>query len=122
MLCVVFVSLIMNVCPFFSIVKSPAHHLIIIFILVYFSEKYISGKFCECNNFGCPRFEGLLCGGEDKGVCVCGECVCTEDFLGDNCGDKNCTKGRKLCVNDGKVCIVSVQRVFVAGSFLYFGH
>lgn len=23
----------------------------------------ISGKFCECNNFGCDRYEGKLCGG-----------------------------------------------------------
>ena len=37
-------------------------------------------------------------------MCRCGECVCTEAFLGDNCGQKNCTVGRKECTKNGVIC------------------
>lgn len=69
-------------------------------------SRKISGTFCQCNNFGCDRYKGLICGGPSRGECKCGKCDCTEAFLGDNCGQRNCTLGRKECISpaDGKIC------------------
>jgi len=69
------------------------------------SNEKISGKYCECNNYGCDRYDGKLCGGPGRGECDCGECKCTEAFLGDNCGEVNCTLGEKNCIGpDGLKC------------------
>ncbi|XP_057295114.1 integrin beta-1-A-like isoform X2 [Hydractinia symbiolongicarpus] len=62
--------------------------------------EFITGRYCECNNFGCPRYEGKVCGGPDRGVCECGRCKCKETFLGENCGEVNCTRERINCVSD----------------------
>lgn len=64
----------------------------------------ISGPFCECKNFGCPKFLGQECGGV-RGSCQCGTCVCNEGYEGDNCNKIDCVGiTRSKCTNDGKVC------------------
>ncbi|XP_057293843.1 integrin beta-1-A-like isoform X2 [Hydractinia symbiolongicarpus] len=62
--------------------------------------EFITGRYCECNNFGCPRYEGKVCGGPGRGVCECGRCICKEAFLGENCGAVDCTAGRVNCISD----------------------
>ncbi|XP_057293922.1 integrin beta-2-like [Hydractinia symbiolongicarpus] len=59
----------------------------------------ITGKFCQCNNFGCDRHEGKVCGGKDRGVCDCGQCRCETGFLGSNCGKVDCSVGKKNCLH-----------------------
>lgn len=68
-------------------------------------SKKISGTYCQCNNFGCDRYNGKICGGPERGLCKCGKCVCNEAFQGENCGTRNCTLGAKECLTkEGKVC------------------
>lgn len=55
----------------------------------------ITGKQCECNNFDCARYNGLLCSGEEKGECRCGKCDCKNNRMGDAC---ECASSQ-LCVN-----------------------
>nr|XP_033801508.1 integrin beta-5 [Geotrypetes seraphini] len=60
----------------------------------------ISGPFCECDDFSCPRYKGVLCSGH--GECVCGECKCHAGFIGDNC---NCSTETDRCISgDGQMC------------------
>lgn len=67
--------------------------------------KIISGTYCQCNNFGCDRYNGKICGGKERGTCKCGKCVCAKEFQGENCGQKNCTLGKKECISaDGQIC------------------
>nr|CRX73280.1 Integrin beta-3 [Hydra vulgaris] len=65
----------------------------------------VTGKFCECRNFGCDLFEGKECGGDTRGACVCGQCVCNKGFLGSNCGSIDCNYNLQTkCTVDGVVC------------------
>ncbi|XP_066912333.1 integrin beta-1-like [Clytia hemisphaerica] len=57
----------------------------------------VSGKYCQCTNFGCDYHKGEVCGGADRGICVCNKCVCNEPFIGQNCGEVNCTIADKQC-------------------------
>ncbi|KAG5850493.1 hypothetical protein ANANG_G00083050 [Anguilla anguilla] len=41
------------------------------------------GKYCECDNFHCDQYQGLLCGGQGK--CKCGVCQCFPGFTGSAC-------------------------------------
>ncbi|XP_069791489.1 integrin beta-6 isoform X2 [Narcine bancroftii] len=69
----------------------------------------IYGAFCECDDFSCVRFNGLLCGGH--GSCDCGECLCDQGWTGEYC---NCTTSIDLCISaDGVLC--SGQGVCVCG-------
>lgn len=61
------------------------------------------GKFCECNNFTCPRVGGKLCSGH--GDCVCGKCVCAPGWIGDDCG----------CENDTSNCIIGNDTTICSG-------
>ncbi|XP_065665072.1 integrin beta-1-A isoform X2 [Hydra vulgaris] len=67
-------------------------------------EERIYGKYCQCNNFGCDRYQGKICGGPERGVCDCQECKCKEAFQGANCGAINCTIGAKNCRKDNQIC------------------
>ena len=40
----------------------------------------VSGDYCECDNFSCDRYDGLLCSGPDHGECVCGKCMCNSEW------------------------------------------
>ncbi|XP_071185568.1 integrin beta-6-like isoform X2 [Salvelinus alpinus] len=60
----------------------------------------VYGAYCECDDFSCVRFRGLLCGGH--GDCDCGECVCHSGWMGEYC---NCSSSRDTCVSeDGVLC------------------
>ncbi|XP_070813178.1 integrin beta-5 [Pituophis catenifer annectens] len=60
----------------------------------------IYGLFCECDDFSCPRYKGILCSGH--GECHCGECKCHNGYIGDNC---NCSIDTGRCLsNDGQMC------------------
>ncbi|KAK4304644.1 hypothetical protein Pmani_023412 [Petrolisthes manimaculis] len=63
----------------------------------------VSGKFCECTNFLCNRFTGVLCGGPDHGVCDCNTCKCKPGWKGDAC---MCEDSQDNCINpaSGEVC------------------
>ncbi|XP_060582313.1 integrin beta-like protein 1, partial [Ruditapes philippinarum] len=41
------------------------------------------GRYCECDDFSCPKHEGKLCGGH--GSCSCGRCSCDTRYKGDAC-------------------------------------
>ncbi|XP_059086131.1 integrin beta-PS-like isoform X2 [Tigriopus californicus] len=43
-------------------------------------EIIVSGDYCECDNFSCDRYDGLLCSGPEHGECVCGKCVCNSEY------------------------------------------
>ncbi|KAM9397997.1 integrin beta-6 isoform 2-T7 [Salvelinus alpinus] len=59
----------------------------------------VYGAYCECDDFSCVRFRGLLCGGH--GDCDCG-CVCHSGWMGEYC---NCSSSRDTCVSeDGVLC------------------
>lgn len=60
----------------------------------------IYGLFCECDDFSCARYKGVLCSGH--GECHCGECKCHAGYIGDNC---NCSTETDSCVSvDGQMC------------------
>ncbi|XP_077129448.1 integrin beta-5 isoform X2 [Ranitomeya variabilis] len=60
----------------------------------------ISGSYCQCDDFSCARFKGVLCSGH--GDCDCGECRCHAGYIGDNC---NCSTETERCVSsDGRMC------------------
>lgn len=66
-------------------------------------EEFISGKYCECDNFSCDRVDGVLCGGPDNGVCECGQCQCKKGWSGDDC---TCQQSQHTCMppNGGDIC------------------
>lgn len=65
-------------------------------------KKQIYGAFCECNNWNCELFNGMLCGGEDRGMCSCGMCICKDKYEGPAC---QCEKSIEGCSNRGRaVC------------------
>lgn len=60
----------------------------------------VSGQFCECDNFNCPRHDRMLCGGH--GECICGQCQCEEGYTGPAC---ECPISQETCLApNGKVC------------------
>jgi len=61
----------------------------------------ISGPYCECMDWTCPKFDELLCGGNGK--CDCGVCQCDAGWEGEAC---SCTTEVDLCISpyDGDVC------------------
>ncbi|XP_043930678.1 integrin beta-6 [Protopterus annectens] len=60
----------------------------------------IYGPYCECDNFSCQRFRGLLCAGH--GDCECGECLCRSGWTGEYC---NCSTSTDTCMSDdGILC------------------
>lgn len=65
------------------------------------SAKYlISGQFCECDNYNCPRHDGKLCSGH--GYCVCAKCLCQEAWTGDACECK--TSPDSCLAPNGMIC------------------
>lgn len=63
----------------------------------------INGKYCECSNMDCPRDPDtdLICGGLERGECVCGNCNCSGNWTGPSC---SCTKRTDSCFKDGVLC------------------
>ncbi|XP_071476927.1 integrin beta-1-like [Diadema antillarum] len=79
-------------------------------------SEIVSGPFCECDNFNCDRYQTELCGGPERGICVCDEktrrskCKCKPDYEGDACecstDISTCrTTKNTICNNQGEcVC------------------
>ncbi|EFO18475.1 integrin beta pat-3 [Loa loa] len=60
----------------------------------------ISGQFCECDNFNCPRHDRKICAGH--GTCDCGQCTCEPGWTGRAC---ECPLSLDSCMAaNGKVC------------------
>ncbi|KAL1787542.1 integrin beta-2 isoform X2 [Sigmodon hispidus] len=59
-------------------------------------NKVIYGKYCECDNSNCERYDGQVCGGPHRGSCFCGQCSCKEGFEGSSCQCRNSIEG---CLN-----------------------
>ncbi|XP_037049499.1 integrin beta-PS-like [Bradysia coprophila] len=64
-------------------------------------NEIIYGKYCECDNFSCPRHNHLLCSGAYHGLCDCGICECQPGWIGEACDCRNSTE---TCMRHGKVC------------------
>ncbi|CAJ0578916.1 unnamed protein product, partial [Mesorhabditis spiculigera] len=63
-------------------------------------EEQISGEFCECDNFNCPRHDRKICAGH--GQCNCGECICEPGWTGRAC---ECPISTDSCLAaNGKIC------------------
>lgn len=56
-------------------------------------SRQIYGRYCECDNFNCERFDGRVCGGEERGLCYCGQCKCRLGFEGSACQCATSTAG-----------------------------
>jgi len=54
-------------------------------------NEIVNGNLCECDNFSCDNYNGLLCSGPDNGVCDCGVCVCKPGWKGSDCSCRNTT-------------------------------
>ncbi|XP_006876618.1 PREDICTED: integrin beta-2 [Chrysochloris asiatica] len=63
-------------------------------------KKQIYGRYCECDTFNCERYDGQICGGEDRGSCRCGKCLCHAGFEGSACQCRSSTHG---CVNQQQI-------------------
>uniref|UniRef100_A0A8D2L8D5 Integrin beta n=2 Tax=Varanus komodoensis TaxID=61221 RepID=A0A8D2L8D5_VARKO len=60
----------------------------------------IYGPNCECDDFSCVRFKGLLCGG--NGDCDCSHCICHAGWTGEYC---SCSTETESCISgDGTIC------------------
>ncbi|XP_014790512.2 integrin beta pat-3-like [Octopus bimaculoides] len=60
---------------------------------------HYSGRFCECDDYSCPNYNNLLCGGPSHGSCKCGACECNPEYTGMNCG---CVKSSATCLSKNK--------------------
>ncbi|XP_031220687.1 integrin beta-2-like protein [Mastomys coucha] len=60
----------------------------------------IYGRYCECDNVNCERYDGQVCGGPSRGVCSCGLCMCRNSFEGSACQCPTSTSG---CLNNRMV-------------------
>nr|ABE66386.1 truncated integrin beta1 subunit-like protein 3 [Danio rerio] len=69
-------------------------------------EERYSGRYCECNNFSCDRFNNKLCGGH--GRCMCGQCACEFNYAGSACqcsmDTSSCLASNKLICNGHGIC------------------
>ncbi|ESO98510.1 hypothetical protein LOTGIDRAFT_174238 [Lottia gigantea] len=66
------------------------------------SAQKFSGTFCECDNYSCDYYDGLICGGSERGTCDCGNCVCNPNFDGPAC---ECDNRNISCIaSDGTLC------------------
>ncbi|XP_045632860.1 integrin beta-2 [Ursus americanus] len=59
-------------------------------------NKKIFGRYCECDNVNCERYDGRVCGGDDRGICDCGKCHCKDHYEGSACQCERSTRG---CLN-----------------------
>ena len=51
------------------------------------------GEYCHCDDSLCPLYNGEICGGAEKGVCICeGVCLCTDKYENGPQGQCSCLK------------------------------
>uniref|UniRef100_A0A8C9T220 Integrin beta n=1 Tax=Scleropages formosus TaxID=113540 RepID=A0A8C9T220_SCLFO len=62
-------------------------------------EERYSGKYCECDNFNCDRYDNKLCGGH--GRCECRVCICDANYTGSACD----------CPLDTTPCLAANQQI-----------
>ncbi|XP_023340039.1 integrin beta-PS [Eurytemora carolleeae] len=72
-------------------------------------EERVDGKFCECDNFSCDRFNGELCSGPDHGECQCGKCKCNSEWDVPGYTACECRASNETCITPygehiGKLC------------------
>ncbi|KAK2157041.1 hypothetical protein LSH36_200g04066 [Paralvinella palmiformis] len=60
------------------------------------TNKRYTGMFCECDDYSCDSHAGKLCGGQERGQCVCGKCYCRDAFTGPSC---NCSMSTATCIS-----------------------
>ncbi|XP_070565216.1 integrin beta-1-A-like isoform X2 [Ptychodera flava] len=72
------------------------------------SGQVFSGKFCECDNMSCDRSGGEVCGGPERGECVCDKdlqksvCQCFQGWIGSAC---ECPDNNDACIaSNGLEC------------------
>ncbi|XP_078322217.1 integrin beta-1-A-like isoform X1 [Crassostrea virginica] len=65
------------------------------------TAQFYTGSHCECDDYSCPYYSGVICGGLSRGVCDCGRCVCNEGYKDKNCG---CKTDNSTCMYNGKLC------------------
>ncbi|XP_075856045.1 LOW QUALITY PROTEIN: integrin beta-2-like [Microcebus murinus] len=63
-------------------------------------NKQIYGRYCQCDNVNCERYDNRPCGGPKRGLCVCGKCRCLEGYDGSAC---QCLRTTEGCLNQQKV-------------------
>lgn len=63
----------------------------------------VSGTYCHCKNYTCAHDEEEnICGGPERGTCVCNECECKSNWTGPSC---SCPLFNDFCIGpNGKVC------------------
>ncbi|XP_023387385.1 integrin beta-4 [Pteropus vampyrus] len=67
---------------------------------VCYGEGRYEGRFCEHDNFQCPRTSGFLC--NDRGRCSMGQCVCEPGWTGPSC---DCPLSNATCIDsNGGIC------------------
>uniref|UniRef100_A0A8I3PNK7 Integrin beta n=1 Tax=Canis lupus familiaris TaxID=9615 RepID=A0A8I3PNK7_CANLF len=59
-------------------------------------NKNIFGRYCECDNVNCERYDGQVCGGKVRGSCNCGKCQCEQNYEGSAC---QCVKSTQGCLS-----------------------
>ncbi|XP_054831784.1 integrin beta-4 isoform X1 [Eublepharis macularius] len=79
------------------------------------------GKYCEFDNFQCPRTSGFLC--NDRGRCYMGQCLCESGWQGPGC---ECPTSNETCLtNNGMICngrgICECGRCICENPTLYVG-
>uniref|UniRef100_A0A1I7ZCY2 Integrin_B_tail domain-containing protein n=1 Tax=Steinernema glaseri TaxID=37863 RepID=A0A1I7ZCY2_9BILA len=64
------------------------------------NNEHVSGVFCECDNFNCPRHNRKIC--SDHGTCDCGSCTCLPGWTGHAC---ECPTSQDTCIAaNGLIC------------------
>ncbi|XP_028397592.1 integrin beta-2-like isoform X2 [Dendronephthya gigantea] len=71
--------------------------------LIENTDQSYYGKYCQCSDLNCDKYEGKPCGGEERGVCKCGTCECKEGHLGSNCGTTDCSIHNARCLDTNGV-------------------
>ncbi|GAB1599240.1 integrin beta-1-like [Argonauta hians] len=73
---------------------------------------FYGGKFCECDDFSCPQFNRILCGGPTRGSCICGKCHCTSNYTKPDCScptsNVTCLAADKTVCNSRGTCLCGV--------------
>ncbi|CAG00011.1 unnamed protein product [Tetraodon nigroviridis] len=75
------------------------------------SEKY-SGRYCECANFDCPKWQNRVCGG--RGQCICSKCLCDDGWTDEDCScsmdTASCAASNGMLCNNRGACLCGTCR------------